>query len=93
MIARLIQRPVAAHDDPGRQVAILTVSVAMLSSLMKNIGALAIFLPMIGMQIARRNGTPVSEVLMPMAFASLIGGLVTLIGTSPNILVSGCERN
>ena len=55
---------------------------------MKNIGALAIFLP-IAVQVARRSGTPPSKLLMPMAFDSpLIGGLVTLVGTSPNILVS-----
>lgn len=87
VIARLIQRLQPFMTTTGRQVAILTVSVALLSSLMKNIGALAIFLP-IAIQTARRNGTPVSKVLMPMAFGSLIGGLVTLIGTSPNILVS-----
>lgn len=87
VIARLIQRLQPFMTTTGRQVAILTVSVAVLSSLMKNIGALAIFLP-IAIQTARRNGTPVSKLLMPMAFASLIGGLVTLIGTSPNILVS-----
>src|SRR5512134_1563513 len=81
VIARLIQRLQPLMATTGRQVAILTVSVAVLSSLLKNIGALAIFLP-IAIQTARRNGTPVSKLLMPMAFASLIGGLVTLIGTS-----------
>jgi di/tricarboxylate transporter len=54
---------------------------------MKNIGALAIFLP-IALQLARRHRTGAHRVLMPMAFASLLGGLMTLIGTSPNIIVS-----
>jgi len=71
----------------GMRVAVLAGSVTVLSAFMKNIGALAIFLP-IAMQVARRSGTPASRLLMPMAFGSLIGGLVTLIGTSPNILVS-----
>jgi di/tricarboxylate transporter len=71
----------------GIQVAVLTSAVTILSALMKNIGALAIFLP-IAVQVARRSDTPISKLLMPMAFGSLIGGLVTLIGTSPNILVS-----
>jgi hypothetical protein len=53
----------------------------------KNVGALAIFMP-IALQLARRSGTPPSALLMPMAFASLIGGIVTLVGTSPNVIVS-----
>jgi di/tricarboxylate transporter len=68
-------------------VAALTAGVTVLSALMKNIGALAIFLP-VAVQVARRGGTSPSMLLMPMAFGSLVGGLVTLVGTSPNILVS-----
>jgi len=71
----------------GMRVAVLTGTVTVLSAFMKNIGALAIFLP-IAIQVAWRSGTPASTLLMPMAFGSLIGGLVTLIGTSPNIIVS-----
>ncbi|SMH48724.1 SLC13 family permease [Azospirillum agricola] len=69
------------------QVVVLTGAVTLLSAVVKNIGALAIFMP-IALQIARRNGTPVSLLLMPMAFGSLLGGLMTLVGTSPNIIVS-----
>jgi di/tricarboxylate transporter len=76
---------------PGTQVFVLATSVALLSSFMKNIGALAIFLP-VALQIERRSGTSASTLLMPMAFAPLIGGVVTLVGTSPNILVSGSAR-
>jgi di/tricarboxylate transporter len=71
----------------GSQIFVLASVVAVLSSFVKNIGALAIFLPA-SLQIARRTGTSPSTLLMPMAFASLIGGLVTLVGTSPNLLVS-----
>ena len=53
----------------------------------KNVGALAIFMP-IALQLARRHGTPPSALLMPMAAASLTGGLVTLVGTSPNIIIA-----
>jgi di/tricarboxylate transporter len=53
----------------------------------KNVGALAMIMP-IAAQVSRRTGTPLSFLLMPMAFGSLIGGVVTLVGTSPNILVS-----
>src|SRR5690606_23105836 len=53
----------------------------------KNIGALAMLIP-VALQLARRSGTSPSYLLMPMAFGSLLGGLMTLIGTSPNIIVS-----
>ena len=71
----------------GMQVFVLSAAVTALSTVMKNIGALAIFLP-IAVQLARRTGTPVSALLMPMAFGSLVGGVVTLVGTSPNVIVS-----
>jgi di/tricarboxylate transporter len=69
------------------QVAVLASAVTALSAFMKNIGALAIFIP-IALQVARRTKKPPSRVLMPLAFGSLLGGLITLIGTSPNIIVS-----
>lgn len=65
----------------------LTAGVTVLSALMKNVGALAIFLP-VAMQAARRAERSPSELLMPLAFGSLIGGMMTLIGTSPNLIVS-----
>ncbi|MBR0649217.1 SLC13 family permease [Roseomonas terrae] len=73
--------------NTGARVFALTLGVTVLSALMKNVGALAIFLPM-AVQLSRRSDTPISALLMPMAFGSLVGGLVTLVGTSPNILVS-----
>jgi di/tricarboxylate transporter len=72
---------------PGTQVPVLAGAVMVLSAFVKNIGALALFMP-VAFQLARRSGTSPSALLMPMAFASLVGGLVTLIGTSPNIIVS-----
>ena len=87
VIGRLVRRAEPALTGPGTQVLFLSSSVAVLSSIVKNIGALAIFLP-VALQLARRSGTSASTLLMPMAFGSLIGGIVTLVGTSPNILVS-----
>jgi di/tricarboxylate transporter len=87
VIGRMVRRIEPYMRTPSLQVAVLASGVAILSSFVKNIGALAIFLP-IALQIAKRSGTPASTLLMPMAFASLIGGLVTLVGTSPNIVVS-----
>ncbi|MFP5516563.1 MAG: SLC13 family permease [Alphaproteobacteria bacterium] len=87
-VVEAAMRPLAARmTTVWTQVAILAGAVTLLSAIVKNIGALAIFMP-IALQVARRTGTPVSMLLMPMAFGSLLGGLMTLVGTSPNIIVS-----
>jgi di/tricarboxylate transporter len=70
-----------------RQIAVLVAVVAVLSAFMKNIGALAIVMP-VAFQLSRRHNQPPSRVLMPLSFGALLGGLITLIGTSPNIVVS-----
>jgi di/tricarboxylate transporter len=75
----------------GLQVGVLVACVALLSAFMKNVGALAIFLP-VAFQVARRSNRSPSEFLMPLAFASLLGGSVTLIGTSPNMLISSVRQ-
>ena len=72
---------------PTAQVVGLAGTVALLSAFVKNIGALAMLIP-VALQLARRTGTPPAYLLMPMAFGSLLGGMMTLIGTSPNIIVS-----
>jgi di/tricarboxylate transporter len=69
------------------QVLAMTGTVTVLSAFVKNIGALAMLMP-IAFQLARRNNKPVSALLMPMSFGALLGGIVTLVGTSPNIIVS-----
>ena len=69
------------------QLLLLTASVGVASALIKNVGALAMLMPA-AFQMAKRNDTSPSVFLMPMAFASLLGGLMTLVGTSPNIIVS-----
>lgn len=82
-----LRRYVPDLNSVRAQLALLVVTVAVLSAFVKNIGALAIMIP-IAFQFARRSGTSPSTFLMPMAFASLLGGLMTQIGTSPNIVVS-----
>lgn len=69
------------------QLALLLIVVAVLSAFIKNIGALAIMMP-VAFQFSRKIGLSPSRYLMPMSFAALIGGLMTQIGTSPNIVVS-----
>jgi di/tricarboxylate transporter len=69
------------------QVPVYATVTALLSMLSKNVGALALMMPS-ALQITRRTGVPASRVLMPMSFASLVGGLAVLVGTSPNIIVA-----
>lgn len=81
-------RPMAPYlQRIHSQVPVLVTVVTLLSAMIKNIGALAILLP-ITMQLAKQTGSAASRILMPLAFGSLLGGLMTLIGTSPNIVVS-----
>ncbi len=69
------------------QIALLTLLVAVCSAFINNVGALAIFLP-ISLRMSRKTGTSPSLLLMPLAFGSLLGGLATLIGTPPNIIIA-----
>jgi di/tricarboxylate transporter len=74
------------------QVITLTTAVTVLSAFVKNIGALAMLMP-VAFQLARRNNKPISALLMPMSFGALLGGIVTLVGTSPNIIVSRVRQD
>ena len=69
------------------QVPAMAGATALLSILTKNVGALAILMPT-ALKLGRTEGSSVSALLMPMSFMSLLGGLVTLVGTSTNIIVS-----
>jgi di/tricarboxylate transporter len=91
LVETLMKPFVPRMTTSGMQVAVLASGVTALSAFVKNIGALAIFIP-IALQVARRTQKPPSRVLMPLAFGSLLGGLITLIGTSPNIIVSGVRE-
>lgn len=83
-----VMRRLQKHVTTVRsQLLLLAASVGFGSALVKNIGALAMMMPA-AFQMAKKSDTSPSAFLMPMAFASLLGGLITLIGTSPNIIVS-----
>lgn len=69
------------------QLLALTSIITVLSAFMNNVGALALFLPVV-LELARTKQLRASALLMPIAFASLLGGMTTLIGTPPNIIVS-----
>ena len=76
----------------GSQLLLLTSLVGVLSALIKNVGALAMLIPAAG-QLAKKNKASPAVFLMPMSFASLLGGLMTLVGTSPNIIVSKVRQD
>ncbi|MCO7241613.1 SLC13 family permease [Halomonas sp. Ps84H-12] len=74
------------------QLLVLVGTVVVLSGVMNNVGALALLLP-VAIRLAREHNTSPSLLLMPLAFGSLLGGLTTLIGTPPNIIISAYRGN
>ena len=92
-VVEMLMRPLLPYlKTEQAQVPALVVAVTVMSMVSKNVGALAIFMP-VALQLARRTGTSASKLLMPMAFGSLVGGIVTLIGTSPNIIISKVRQD
>ena len=77
-----------AKAGPTLTIAALTGLATALSGFMNNVGALALLMP-VAIQIAARLDLPPGRVLMPLAFGSILGGMVTLIGTPPNLIVAG----
>jgi di/tricarboxylate transporter len=76
-----------AGNSEKKVIAFIAGTVGLISSVMQNIGAAALFLPAT-MRISKRTGIPASRVLMPMGFCAIIGGTITLIGNSPTILLN-----
>ena len=69
------------------RIAALSGITAFLSGFMNNVGAVSLLLP-VAVRVSRRSEQPPSRFLMPLAFASLLGGMTTLIGTPPNVIIS-----
>jgi di/tricarboxylate transporter len=87
-VTEAVMRRIAPYATTTRaQVFVLVASVTVISAFIKNIGALAMMMP-VAFQIARRSNTSPSCFLMPMSFGALLGGIVTLVGTSPNVIVA-----
>ena len=76
----------AGNSEP-RLIAIIMLTCGTMSAFMNNIGATAVMLPAV-VGISRKSGIPLSKLLIPLSFASLMGGNMTQIGTPPNILAS-----
>lgn len=78
---------VAGHNE-WSLIATIMLTVGLISAFMNNVGAVAMLLPAV-VGISRQTKVPVSKLLIPLAFASLLGGAMTLIGTPANILATG----
>jgi di/tricarboxylate transporter len=84
---------VAAHilkiggSSERRIIPIVSGTVGIISSFMQNVGAAALFLPVVS-RISARSGLPMSRLLMPMGFTAILGGTVTMVGSSPLILLN-----
>ncbi|MBE2221530.1 MAG: SLC13 family permease [Anaerolineae bacterium] len=84
-IGRYIER--MGGNGEGRLIFVLMGTVGMMSAFMNNIGAAAVLLP-VSIVLGEKARIPVSKLLIPLAFGSLLGGITTLIGTPPNLLAS-----
>ncbi len=87
----LISSRISHLAHPTVQVGVLCSVVLLLSAFINNVGALALLLP-VAIRLARKHGRSPSYLLMPLAFASLLGGMTTLIGTPPNLIIANFRR-
>jgi len=87
LISRLMHHLTEVEVSPSLQVGVIGALVALLSAFMNNVGALALLLPVV-IQVADKTDRSPRELLMPLSFGSLLGGLITLVGTPPNIIVA-----
>lgn len=71
----------------GAHITIMASTGAILSAFMNNVAALALLMP-VDIQAAKKAGRSIRATLMPLSFATILGGLVTLIGTPPNIIIA-----
>jgi len=76
-----------AGNSEKKVITLISGTVGIISSMMQNIGAAALFLPA-AQRISKRMGVPISRILMPMGFCAIIGGTITLVGASPTILLN-----
>ncbi|WP_397473819.1 SLC13 family permease [Pusillimonas sp.] len=88
VVDHLAERLLPTDTGPTIAITALCCLAAVLSSFMNNVGALALLMP-IAMQMAQRQGIAPGKVLMPLSFATMMGGMTTLIGTPSNLIVSG----
>lgn len=88
-----VARPIVrlAGRSESRLIAAISGTVGVVSGFMQNVGAAALFLPAVT-RIAKQTGLPISRLLMPMGYCAILGGTVTLVGSSPVILLNDLMR-
>ena len=87
-IDALARRALPLKSGPVLAIVVLTAVGASLSAFVNNVGAMAMLMPL-ALQVAAKNELPPGRVLMPLSFGTILGGMTTLIGTPPNLIVSG----
>jgi len=91
ILQRLIRHLEPILERPNLQVLVFVALVTLLSAFMNNVGALAVLMP-VAIYSAEKTGRSPAALLMPLSFGSLLGGLITLIGTPPNLLISSLRQ-
>ncbi|MGL6161361.1 SLC13 family permease [Microbulbifer sp.] len=84
----LAQRLMPKTDSPTLAIGVLATIGAVMSGFMNNVGAMALLIP-VAADVAGRCQLPPGKILMPLSFGTILGGMTTLIGTPPNLIVSG----
>lgn len=92
ILQRLVRHLEPLLDRPNLQVFVFVGLVTVMSAFMNNVGALAVLLP-VAIYSAEKTGRSPATLLMPLSFGSLLGGLMTLIGTPPNLLISSVRQD
>ena len=77
---------------PRRVMALVSGSVGMISSMMQNVGAVTLFLPVVS-RVSARTRIPLSDLLMPVGFCTVLGGTITMVGSSPLIMLNDLIAN
>jgi di/tricarboxylate transporter len=82
----------AAGENRARLIALISLSVGVLSGFIQNIGAAALFLPGV-LNVSRKGNIPAAALIMPMGFAAILGGTLSMVGSGPLILVNDLLHN
>lgn len=87
IVGLLADRLEPLTGNPAVYVGALTFLCAVASAFMNNVGALAILMP-VALEMAQRSGHSPAAILMPLSFGAILGGLMTMIGTPPNVIIA-----